>query len=73
MGWEYRKRWRERINLYRCERLIDNYAIGNTKLRDKLDSLIIEERTESHNLPICVYIQVKNLRQYLFEKEENLN
>lgn len=41
---------------------IIDYAIGNTEARDKIGSLVIEERTESDHLPICVYIQAEDSR-----------
>lgn len=39
-----------------------DYAIGNTEVRDKIDNLIVQERTKWDHLPICVYIQVEHLR-----------
>lgn len=36
--------------------LVIDYVIGNMETRDKVDRLIIEERTESDHLPLCVYI-----------------
>lgn len=48
-----------------------DYAIENTKARDKVDSLVIKERMELNHLLICVYIQAKNLRQPLLQKEKD--
>lgn len=51
--------------------MVIDYTIGNAEARDKVESLVVEERTELDHLPICVYIEAENLRQLLLKKEKD--
>lgn len=42
------------------EKAIIDYTVTNTETRKKIDKLIVENKTESDYLPICVYLQLEN-------------
>lgn len=39
---------------------IIDYTLTNTEIRKKIDKLIVEDKTESNYLPICVCLQLEN-------------
>jgi len=71
IDWKYGQGWRGRtyIGSARGSSVID--AIGSIDAREKIDRLVVQERTKSDRLLICVYIQVEDIRQSYQDTEKN--
>lgn len=48
-----------------------NHAITNVEMRGKIGKMSIEHKMDSDHLPICVYLQLENERQYEGKSSQN--
>lgn len=60
--WKYSQRWRGELTYIDARGSLVIDATKTIEARDKVDSLVVEERSEWHHLPICIYIQAEDLR-----------